>query len=157
MQVILVTLAQFAGDHGLGLAHVFDRSLNSNDALKIKAIDIVDTADGDLGIGVLHNSLDRITAFPDNSTDEIIVREDLEGDLTLIRGRCLLLHDIQNLLAGVRAILGIAIDSDGLLQGADVVLAVHVDPGAGHLRDLPYRGSLPADDRAHHVRLDEDT
>lgn len=85
LQVILVTLAQFAGDHGLGLAHVFDRSLNSNDALKIKAIDIVDTADGDLGIGVLHNSLDRITAFPDNSTDEIIVREDLEGDLTVDR------------------------------------------------------------------------
>jgi len=85
LQIILVTLAQFAGDHGLGLAHVLDRSLNSNDALEIKAIDIVDTADSDLGIGVLHNSFDGVTALPDNSTDEIIMREDLEGDLPVDR------------------------------------------------------------------------
>lgn len=85
LQIILITLAQFAGDHGLGLAHVIDRSLNCNDALEIKAIDIVDTADGDLGVGVLHNSFDRVTTLPDNSSDEIIVRENLQGDLTVGR------------------------------------------------------------------------
>lgn len=83
MQIVFVALAKLAGDHGLGLAHVVDRSLNCDDAFEIEAVDVVDTADGDLCIGVLHDSLDRITALTDDPTDEIIVREDLEGDLTV--------------------------------------------------------------------------
>lgn len=34
---------------------------------------------------------------------------------------------------------------------------MHVDPGARHLRDLPYGGTLSADYRTHHVGLDENT
>lgn len=82
----------------------------------------------------------------------------IRGDhsLPLVRAVRLLLHNLQDLLAGVGAVLGVAVDGDGLLQRAHVVLAVHVDPGARHLGDLPYSGALPADYRAHHVRLDED-
>lgn len=83
MQIVFVALTKLAGDHGLGFAHVVDRSFNRNDALKIEAIDIVDTADGDLRIGVLHDSLDSVTALTDDSTDEIVVREDLQSDLTV--------------------------------------------------------------------------
>lgn len=85
LQIILVTLAQLAGDHGLGLAHVFDRTLNRNDTLKVKTINIVNAANSNLGISVLHDSLDRVTTLSDNSTDEIIVREYLQGDLTVGR------------------------------------------------------------------------
>lgn len=87
MQIVFVALAQLAGDHGLGFAHIIDRALNCDDALEIEAIDIVDTANGDLSIGVLHNSLDRVTALTDDSTDEIVVREDLQGDLAVDKQR----------------------------------------------------------------------
>lgn len=83
LQIVFVALAQFTGDHGLGFAHVVDRALNRNDALEIETIDVVDTADGDFRIGVLHNSLDCVTALTDNPTDEIVMREDLQGDLTV--------------------------------------------------------------------------
>ena len=83
MQIIFVALTELAGDHGLGFAHIVDRSLNCDDAFEIEAIDVVDTANSDLRIGVLHDSLDRVTAFTDDSTDEIIVREDLQSDLTV--------------------------------------------------------------------------
>lgn len=87
LQIVFVALAQFAGDHGLGFAHVIDRTLNRDDALEIEAIDVVDTADGDFCIGVLHDSLDCVTALTDNPTDEIVVREDLQGDLTVDKQR----------------------------------------------------------------------
>lgn len=155
LQIVFVALAELAGDHGLGLAHVVDRSLNCDDAFEIEAIDVVDTADGDLCIGVLHDSFDRITALTDDPTDEIIVREDLQGDLTLVRVVGFLLHDFQDLLAGVGTVLRVAIDGDGFLQGTDVVLTVHVDSGTRHLRDLPYGGTLSTDYRAHHIGLYE--
>lgn len=75
LQIVFVALAQLAGDHGLGFAHIINRALNCDDALEIEAIDVVDTADGDLCIGVLHDSLDRVTALTDDPTDEIVVRE----------------------------------------------------------------------------------
>lgn len=77
--------------------------------------------------------------------------------LPLVRIVGLLLHDLQDFLAGVGTVLGVAVDGDGFLQGADVVLAVHIDPGARHLRDLPYGGTLSANYRAHHVGLNQDT
>lgn len=157
LQIVFVALAELAGDHGLGFAHVVDRSFNRDDAFEIEAIDVVDTADGDFCIGVLHDSLDRVAALTDDPTDEIVVREDLQGNLTLVRIVSLLLHDFQDLLAGVGAILGVAVDGNGFLEGANVVLAVHVDPGARHLRDLPYGGTLSADYGANHIGLDEDT
>lgn len=76
--------------------------------------------------------------------------------LPLVRVVGLLLHDLQDLLAGVGAILGVAVDGDGFLQRADIVLAVHINSGARHLRDLSYGGTLSADYRAYHVGLDED-
>lgn len=83
MQIVFVALAKLAGDHGLSFAHVVDRSFNCDDAFEIEAIDVVDTADGDLCISVLHNSLDCVTALADDPTDEIVVREYLQSDLTV--------------------------------------------------------------------------
>lgn len=82
MKIVLVALAQLAGDHGLGLAHVLDGTLNRDNALEIEAVDVVDTADGNLRIGILHDSLDGVTAFSDYSTNKIVVREDLQDNLT---------------------------------------------------------------------------
>lgn len=48
-------------------------------------------------------------------------------DLPLVGVVCLFLHDLQDALAGVSAVLGIAIDSDRFLQGTCVVLPVDVD------------------------------
>lgn len=75
----------------------------------------------------------------------------------LVRVISLLLHNLQDLLACVGAVLRIAVDGNSFLQRADVILAVHVDTGARHLCDLSYSGALPTDYRADHVRLDENT
>lgn len=83
MQVVLVALTQLAGDHRLSFAHVIDRAFNCNDALEVKAVDIVDAANGNLRVGVLHDSLDRVSTLTDNSTDEIVMCEDLQGNLTV--------------------------------------------------------------------------
>lgn len=74
LQVILITLAQFAGDHGLGLAHVLDCALNRDNTLQIEAVNVVDAADSDLRVSVLHDSLDRVSALADNSSNEIVMR-----------------------------------------------------------------------------------
>lgn len=74
LQVILIALTQFTGDHGLGLAHVFDCALNRDYALQIEAVNVVDAADSDLRVGILHDSLDRVAALADNSSNEIVVR-----------------------------------------------------------------------------------
>jgi len=83
LQIVFVALTQFAGDHRLGFAHVIDRTLDCDNALEIEAIDVVDTADGDLCIGVLHDSLDCVTTLTDNPTDEIVVRENLQSNLAV--------------------------------------------------------------------------
>lgn len=82
LKIVLVALAQLAGDHGLGLAHVLDGTLNCDNALEVEAVDVVDTADGNLRVGILHDSLDSVTAFSDNSTNKIVVRKDLQDNLT---------------------------------------------------------------------------
>lgn len=87
LQIVFVALAQFTGDHGLGFAHIIDRALDRDDALEIETIDVVDTADRNFSIGVLHNSLDCVTALTDNPTDEIVVREDLQGNFTVDKQR----------------------------------------------------------------------
>lgn len=74
MQVVLITLTQFAGDHGLGLAHVLDCALNRDYTLQIEAVDVVDAANGNLRVSVLHNSFDCVSTFADNSSDEIVMR-----------------------------------------------------------------------------------
>lgn len=77
-------------------------------------------------------------------------------DLPLVRVVGLLLHDLEYFLAGVRAILGVTVYGDGLLEGADVVLSVYVDAGPGHLSYLADGGTLTTDNRTNHIRLDED-
>lgn len=64
-----------------------------------------------------------------------------------------LLHDLQYALTGAGAVVGIAVDGDGLLHRAHVVLAVHVDTRAALLRDEADGTALAADDGAHHVAL----
>lgn len=82
LQIILIALAQLARDHGLGLAHVVDRALNRDDALQVETVNVVNAADGNLSIGVLHDSLNCVSTLADNSTDEIVVREYLQSNLT---------------------------------------------------------------------------
>lgn len=64
----------------LRLRHVVDRPLHGDYALQVKAVYVVDRADGDFGVGVLHDSLDRVAALADDPADQIVVRQDLEGD-----------------------------------------------------------------------------
>lgn len=65
----------------------------------------------------------------------------------------LLLHDLEDALAGAGAVVGIAVDGDRLLHGAHVVLAVHVDARAALLCDEADGAALAADDGANHVAL----
>jgi len=83
LQIVFVALTELAGDHGFSFAHIVDWSLNCDDAFEIETIDVVDTTDGDLCIGVLHDSFDCVTALTNNPTDEVIVRENLQRDLTV--------------------------------------------------------------------------
>lgn len=87
MQIVFVALAQLAGDHGLSFAHVINRALNRDNALEIKAVNVVDAAHGDLCIRVLHDSFDGVSALPDNSANKIVVREDLQSDFTVDKQR----------------------------------------------------------------------
>jgi len=83
LKIVFIALTQLAGDHGLSLAHVLNGALNSDDALKIEAIDVIDTANGDFRISVLHDSLNSITALSNNSTNKIVMCEDLQDDLPM--------------------------------------------------------------------------
>lgn len=83
LEIVLVALTQFTGDHRLGFAHVVDRTLDRDNALEIEAIYVIDAADGDFRIRVLHYSLDRVTALADYTADQIVVREDLQRYLTV--------------------------------------------------------------------------
>ena len=62
----------------------------------------------------------------------------------------LLLHHFEDASAGVGAVLRVAVDGDGLLQGSHVLLTVHVHPRPGLLRDLADGAALAPDDGAHH-------
>lgn len=77
--------------------------------------------------------------------------------LPLVRVDRLLLHHLEDSLACVRAVIGIAVDGDCFLQRSDVVLPVNVDARATLLRDLANGAALSADDGADHVALDEQT
>lgn len=76
LQVVLVTLTQFVGDHRFGFAHVIDAAFDRDDAFKIEIVDIVDTAYGYFGVGVLHDLFNGSATLSDDSTDQIVVRED---------------------------------------------------------------------------------
>lgn len=81
LKIIFVALTQFAGDHGFGLTHVIDCALNCNDAFEVKTVNVVDTTNSDFRVGVLHDSFNCVAALSDNSTNKIIVCEDLQSDL----------------------------------------------------------------------------
>lgn len=51
-------------------------ALNRDDALEIKAVNVINVAHGDLCVRVLH-SFYGVSALPDNSANEVVVREDL--------------------------------------------------------------------------------
>lgn len=67
------------------------------------------------------------------------------------------MRDLHDLLASVRTVFWIAINSDGFLRGTEAVLSVNVHPRARHLRDLAYSGSLTANYGSYHLRLHENT
>lgn len=69
-------MAQFAGNHGFGFAHVVDAAFHGDDALEIEVVDVVDAAHGDLRVSVLHNFLDGGATLPDDTSNQIVVRED---------------------------------------------------------------------------------
>lgn len=80
MQIVLVALSQFAGDHGLGLAHVLDGTLDGDDAFQVKAVYVINAADGDFRVGLLHNPLDGVATLANDSSNQIVVSENLECD-----------------------------------------------------------------------------
>lgn len=65
LEIILVTLSQFRADLCLGFAHIFDGSLHRYYSLQIERIDVVDTGNGNFGVGFLHDSLDGVASFAD--------------------------------------------------------------------------------------------
>lgn len=77
--------------------------------------------------------------------------------LPLFRVVRLLLHDLENPLAGHGAVLWVAVDRDRLFKRADIVFSMHIDASATLLSDLSYRAALPADDGAHHVAGNENS
>lgn len=76
-------MAQFAGNHGLGFAHVVDAAFHGDDALEIEVVDVVDAAHGDFRVCVLHNFLDGGATLADDPPDQIVVREDPQRDLAV--------------------------------------------------------------------------
>ena len=65
----------------------------------------------------LHYFLDGCALLADDPADEVVVSEDLEADLLLLPDVLgLLLHDLEDALAGGAAVLGLAVHGDGLLQ-----------------------------------------
>lgn len=69
----------------------------------------------------------------------------------------LLLHNFEDLPACVCAVLRVAVNSDGFLERADVVLAVYVNAGAALLRYETDGAALAANDGTHHVTLHQQT
>jgi len=67
-----------------------------------------------------------------------------------------LLHHFQNALAGIGAILRIAIDRDRFLQRANVLLAMDIDASTALLCDRPDGAALAANDGPHHLALHKD-
>lgn len=88
-----------------------------------------------------------------SKSDSSLIKED--GPFVGAVG--LLLHHLEDAPAGVGAIFGVAVNGDGLLDGAHVVLSVHVHPRARLLRDLADCAALTADDSTNHVTLHQNS
>ena len=69
---------------GFGFAHVIDCPFHCDDTLDIVMVYVVDTAHGDLRVCVLHDSLDRGAALSDYPADQVVVRENVQGDLDAV-------------------------------------------------------------------------
>lgn len=82
LQVVLVALAQFGADLVLGTRHILDQALDRDDALQIEAVDVVDRADGDLRIGVLHDPLNGVARLANDPSNQIVVGEYLQANFT---------------------------------------------------------------------------
>jgi len=76
LQIVFVVLTELAGDHGFDFTHIVDWSLNCDDAFEIETIDVVDTIDGDLCIGVRHDSFDCVTALTNKIYNTMLKRWD---------------------------------------------------------------------------------
>lgn len=79
----------------------------------------------------------------------------IELHLRLIRREGLLLHNLQYTFARIGTVLRIAIDRNGLLEGANILLAMHIDTGPALLCYGPYGTSLTANYRPNHLTLDQ--
>lgn len=82
MQVIFVALAQFRADLIFGPRHIVNRSFHRNDTLQIEAIDVIDGANRDFGVRVLHDAFDGVAALANDATNQIIVRKDFQHNFT---------------------------------------------------------------------------
>ena len=79
-----------------GLGNVGDASLYCDHSLRVKAADVADGADGDLGVGVLHDLLDRRPALPNYSAYQVVVCKNLKIPTLIKINRKLLFQDIGN-------------------------------------------------------------
>lgn len=116
LQIVFVALSELVGDHGLGLGHVLNGALDRDDTLEVEAVDVIDTGDGDLGVGVLHDPLDGVATLADNTANEVVVSEDLQGDLAAIANNILFVSRGLILVGGFL----------GIVSRANVVVVVVV-------------------------------
>ena len=82
LDIVLVGLPQLGADLRLGPANVLDLGGRDGDGpLDVEGVDVADGRHGDLGPGLLHDLLDRGAPLADDTTDEIVVRQNLGGKL----------------------------------------------------------------------------
>ncbi|CAN8021828.1 unnamed protein product, partial [Ixodes persulcatus] len=111
-QVALVALAQLGADQLLRPAHALRLALDRDDPLQVQGARIIRTANGDLGVGLLHDALDGVAALADDAANQVVVGQDLQRNLPAgartqetislppVGVASFLLHHLQDFLAG---------------------------------------------------------
>lgn len=96
--------------------------------------------------------------FSNDPSHEVVVSQNLEREVVRLSGVTgLVLHDLEDLVTGLCAVAGLAVDGDGFLHHPHVFFPVDVDPRPGQLCDFPDFVTGPADDGTNHLRVDKNT
>lgn len=87
LQIVLVALTKFRANLVLGPRHIVNGSFHGDDAFQVEAVDVVDGADSDFGVGVLHDAFNCVSTLANDASDQIVVGQDLQNDFTTSDGK----------------------------------------------------------------------